>query len=147
MEKRITMEQDVKQLKSLALAYMGDAVYELYVREHLLQQGQVKPQQLHQQAIRYVSGKAQATVVRHWLKVDKLTAEEVRVVTRGRNAKSGSIPKNIRVQTYRYSTAFEALIGYLYLGNDKERLEQLIEEAIQLTERSGTEYGSGADNW
>lgn len=146
MEKRVSMDVDVKQMKSLALAYMGDAVYELYVREHLLHQGQVKPQQLHQKAIQYVSGKAQATVVLHWLETDKLTQEEERVVARGRNAKSGSTPKNIRVQTYRYSTAFEALIGYLYLANNIQRLEQLIQEAIQLTERRGTEHGTGTNH-
>src|SRR5699024_11259686 len=84
------MKQDVKQMKSLALAYAGDAVYELHVREHLLETGQVKPNQLHQKAITFVSGKAQAAVILHWLHTDCLSEEERRIVARGRNAKSGS---------------------------------------------------------
>ncbi|GAA0418397.1 MAG: Mini-ribonuclease 3 [Bacillota bacterium] len=130
------MNLDVKQMKSLALAYMGDAVYEVYIREHLLQLGQVKPQQLHQKAVNFVSGKAQANVVLYWLEQDYLTEEEVKIVSRGRNAKSGSIPKNISVQTYRYSTAFEALIGYHYLQKNDERLKHLMREAVEFTERS-----------
>ncbi|CDO05212.1 ribonuclease 3 [Oceanobacillus picturae] len=128
------MERNVKQMKSLALAYMGDAIYEVYVREHLLDSGQVKPHQLHQRAIRFVSGKAQANIILHWLEVKHLTEEEEKIVARGRNAKSGTIPKNISVQTYRYSTAFEALIGYHYLMKNEARLQELLQEAIEWTE-------------
>ncbi|MFC2949295.1 Mini-ribonuclease 3 [Virgibacillus sediminis] len=128
------MIQDVRQMKSLALAYMGDAVFEVHVREHLLQSGQVKPNQLHQKAVSFVSGKAQAAVVLHWLDNGVLDEEEERVVARGRNAKSGSTPKNISIQTYRYSTAFEALIGYHYLSGNKKRLEELLGQAVEFTE-------------
>ncbi|MEC5425605.1 Mini-ribonuclease 3 [Virgibacillus sp. C22-A2] len=128
------MDLNVKQMKSLALAYMGDAVYELHVREYLVQAGQVKPNDLHKKAIQFVSGKAQAEVILYWLKEKVLTEEEERVVARGRNAKSGSIPKNTDVITYRYSTAFEALIGYHYLMKDKERLMELVQRAVQYTE-------------
>jgi len=121
-------------MNSLALAYMGDAIYEVYVRGHLLNMGQVKPNQLHQRAVSYVAGKAQATVILHWLESEFLTAEEEKVVKRGRNAKSGSIPKNISVQTYRYSTAFEALIGFHYLLKHEERLNELLQAAIQFIE-------------
>ncbi|MFD1038194.1 Mini-ribonuclease 3 [Virgibacillus byunsanensis] len=126
--------EDVKQLKSLALAYMGDAVYDLHVREYLIRKGQVMPNQLHQKAITFVSGKAQAAVILNWLRTEFITKEEQRVVARGRNAKSGSIPKNISVQTYRYSTAFEALIGYHYLSKNQERVAELISEAIAFIE-------------
>jgi len=129
------MVNDVKQVKSLALAYMGDAVYELYIREHLLLKGQVKPQRLHNQAVMFVAGKNQADIVLNWLETGFLTYEEERVVARGRNAKSGTIPKNISVQTYRYSTAFEALIGYHYLAKNEERLSELLEEAVSWIER------------
>jgi ribonuclease-3 family protein len=128
------MDNDVKQMKSLALAYMGDAVYEVYIREHLLKKGQVKPQQLHNQAVKFVAGKNQADIVLQWLEANLLTYEEERVVARGRNAKSGTIPKNIPVQTYRYSTAFEALIGYHYLAENKERLSELLREAVSWIE-------------
>ncbi len=121
---------EVKQMKSLALAYMGDAVYEVFVREYLLKAGQVKPHLLHQQAVKFVSGKGQATVLLHWLDKDILSAEEKQIVSRGRNAKSGSIPKNISIQTYRYSTAFEALLGYHYLAKNEARLNELMEAAV-----------------
>lgn len=122
-------------MKSLALAYVGDAVYELHVREHLIHSGQVKPNELHQIAVTFVSGKSQANIIWHWLDIDYLTAEEKRVFARGRNAKSGSIPKNISVQAYRYSTGFEALIGYHYLLKNNERLEQLLKDAVEFIER------------
>ncbi|MUK90451.1 ribonuclease III [Ornithinibacillus sp. L9] len=128
------MNLDVKQMKSLALAYLGDAIYEVFVREHLLKQGQVKPQQLHQHAITFVSAKAQATVILYWLEADMLSGEEKSIVNRGRNAKSGSVPKNTSVQTYRYSTAFEALIGYLYLSKQEKRLYELLEKAVYFLE-------------
>lgn len=132
------MTIDVKQMKSLALAYIGDAVYELHVRDYLLRSGQVKPNQLHQQAITFVSGKSQAAVLFHWFDITFLTEEEMRVVKRGRNAKSGSIPKNTSVEIYRYSSGFEALIGYHYLLGNTERLTELLTKAVQIViERSG----------
>lgn len=129
------METDVKQMKSLALAYMGDAVYEVYVREYLLETGQVRPNALHQTAITFVSAKAQASVILQWLNDDYLDKMEKSVVSRGRNAKSGSVPKNTTIQTYRYSTAFEALIGYHYLSKNNNRLLELMEEAVREIER------------
>ncbi|TKC14254.1 Mini-ribonuclease 3 [Robertmurraya kyonggiensis] len=129
---------DVKQLNSLALAYMGDAVFEVYVREHLLQTGKVRPNLLHKEATKYVSAKAQASIIRYMLDEQLLTDEEVAVVMRGRNAKSGTVPKNTDVQTYRYGTAFEALIGYLYLLKREERLEELVLLSLNLvSEKEG----------
>ncbi|WP_368653586.1 Mini-ribonuclease 3 [Ornithinibacillus sp. 4-3] len=129
------MAIDVKQMKSLALAYMGDAVYELYVRNHLVQIGEVKPNELHQRAISFVAGKAQAEIVRHWISTKFLTEEEEAVFRRGRNAKSASIPKNLDVQTYRHSTGFEAVIGYHYLLGNEERLQELLAEAVAYVEQ------------
>lgn len=129
------MGTDIKQMKSLALAYMGDAIYEVFVREHLLAKGTVKPNQLHQKAITFVSAKAQSFVLRDWLEQGILTNEEERIVARGRNAKSGSVPKNTDVVTYRYSTAFEALIGFHYLSKNETRLQDLINLAIEQIER------------
>ncbi|QKY70925.1 Mini-ribonuclease 3 [Lentibacillus sp. CBA3610] len=128
------MSLDVKQMKSLALAYMGDAVYEVHVREHLLRIGNVKPNQLHKEAVTFVSGKAQAAIILHWLEMDYLSHEEEGIVARGRNAKSGTIPKNTSVQTYRYSTAFEALIGYHHLLGNQERLTELMRAAVAFVE-------------
>jgi ribonuclease-3 family protein len=121
-----------KLLNSLALAYMGDAVLETYVRYHLLQNGQVKPHLLHKEATRYVSAKAQSSVL-HQMKEDGFfLEEEIAILKRGRNAKSGTIPKNTDVQTYRYSTAFEALLGSLYLAGNRERLEEIIQYTLNL---------------
>lgn len=135
------MTLDVKQMKSLALAYMGDAVYELHIRNYLLQSGHVKPDLLHQQAINFVSGKSQAAVIMHWLKESYLTDEEIGVVRRGRNAKSGSVPKNTSIQIYRYSTGFEALIGYHYLLSNQERLTELLINAVKFVEERNVENG------
>ena len=116
---------DVKQLNSLALAYMGDAIYETYVRRHLLYSGKVRPNQLHRTGTTYVSAKAQSRILFHMIDDQLLDEEELAVVMRGRNAKSGTVPKNTDVQTYHYSTAFEALMGYLYLTGKIVRLEEL----------------------
>ena len=106
---------DVKQLNALAFAYMGDAVYEQAIREHLLRSGRVKPNMLHKEATNYVSAKSQASIVRNMQQTGFLTEEEEAVLRRGRNAKSGSVPKNTDVVTYNYSSGFEAVFGYLYL--------------------------------
>lgn len=125
---------DVKQLNSLALAYIGDAVYEIYVRHHLLVKGTVRPHQLHKAATSFVSAKGQAKVIREMMSSDFLSEEEIAVVKRGRNAKSGTVPKNTDVQTYRYATAIEALIGYHYLLKNEERLNEIVQYAIQFIE-------------
>jgi ribonuclease III family protein len=125
---------DAKQLNSLALAYMGDAVFETYVRRHLLYSGKVRPNHLHRAGTKYVSAKAQCHILFQMMNDQLLTEEELAVVMRGRNAKSGTVPKNTDVQTYRYSTAFEALIGYLFLQGYNERLEELIKRAFSYVE-------------
>lgn len=125
---------DSYQLNSLALAYMGDAVYEKYVRHYLLTKGNVRPNQLHNRAKQYVSAKAQSAVIHTMIDNGFFTEEEQGVIRRGRNAKSGTVPKNTDVQTYRYSTAFEALIGYHYLQGNTDRIEAIIIEAFRIIE-------------
>ena len=126
--------KDSKHLNSLALAYIGDAVFEIYVRHYLLLKGTIRPNQLHNQAKRFVSAKAQANVLHHFYSKEIFSEEEAAVLRRGRNAKSGTIPKNTNVQTYRYSTSFEALIGYLYLEKKHERLEELIQQSFEFVD-------------
>ncbi|NSL52611.1 Mini-ribonuclease 3 [Calidifontibacillus erzurumensis] len=106
---------------------MGDAVFESFIRYKLLINGGVRPHRLHLEATKYVSAKAQAEMIHALIEQGLLTEEEMAVVKRGRNAKSGTIPKNTDVQTYRYSTAFEALLGYHYLAGEKDRLYELME--------------------
>ncbi|AYC30856.1 ribonuclease III [Paenisporosarcina cavernae] len=129
---------DIKQLNSLALAYMGDAVLEREVREYLLRTGRVKPNVLHRQATRFVSAKAQSNVVHRLLEENRLTEEEQAVFRRGRNAKSGSVPKNTDVRTYNNSTGFEAILGYLYLLGEHTRVLEIIELAIGWIEEEQT---------
>ncbi len=125
---------DVKQLNALALAYMGDAVLEIAIREHLLRIGRVKPNILHREATHYVSAKAQSKVIHQMIDEDYFTEEEMAILKRGRNAKSGSVPKNTDVQTYNYSTAFEAVLGFLYLTGQHERVDAIIQYAIDVVE-------------
>ena len=130
----VLRNQDVDQLNGLALAYMGDAVYEQAVREHLLRSGRVKPNTLHRQATTFVSAKAQAMVLKRLTEEGFLTEEELAIMRRGRNAKSGSVPKNTDVQTYNFSTAFEAVVGWLYLKERQERTGEVIRYAIDIIE-------------
>ncbi|KGR75332.1 Mini-ribonuclease 3 [Ureibacillus sinduriensis] len=128
--------EDVKQLNALALAYMGDAVLEQKVREHLLMNGRAKPNRLHKEATSYVSAKAQSMIIHRLMDENYLTEEEMAVFKRGRNAKSGSVPKNTDVQTYRNSSGFEAILGSLYLTKQYERVYEIIEYAIKIVEQS-----------
>ena len=121
---------DPKLLNGLALAYMGDAVYEQAVREHLIHSGKTKPNRLHVSATSYVSAKAQAYLVERMTEQALLTEEEAGYYKRGRNAKSYSKAKNADSGTYSQSTGFEALIGFLYLTGQSERLSELINWSI-----------------
>lgn len=128
-------QQDVKQLNALALAYMGDAVLEQRIREHLLLAGGVKPHRLHKEATSYVSAKAQSNVVHRMMEEDYLTEEELAVFRRGRNAKSGSVPKNTDVRTYKNSSGFEAILGYLFLLEQSARVNEIIDYTIEIIEK------------
>ncbi|MCL6591129.1 MAG: ribonuclease III [Firmicutes bacterium] len=105
-------------------AYIGDAVYELAVRRRLLENGPTKTRNLHQEAIARVRASFQADLLKRLKPF--LTEKELEVVKRGRNVKSGRNPAGTGVITYRFSTAFEALIGYLYLSGDEPRLQELL---------------------
>lgn len=130
-------ETDVKQLHSLTLAYIGDAVLELRIREHLLNKKVVRPHQLHLHSTAYVSAKAQAAALYELMEMSFFTEEEQAVLRRGRNAKPGTIPKNTDINTYRHSTALEALIGYHYLLKDHNRTNQIIDALIEVVEKKG----------
>lgn len=125
------MELNVKQLNSLALAYIGDAVYEVHVRHYLIKSGRIRPNDLHQEAVSFVAATAQAAIIHDWLDRDLLSDEEAAVVRRGRNAKSHSTPKNMPIHAYRYATAFEALIGYHFLLDNEVRLTELLDLALE----------------
>ena len=123
--------RDYKQLNGLALAYVGDAVYEVYIRDYLVSTGQTRPNQLHKMATHYVSAKAQAFLMDAMLTAGLLTEEEELFYRRGRNSKSHTSAKNADITTYRIATGFESLMGYLHLTQQQERLEELIDWCIK----------------
>ena len=125
---------DYDQMNGIALAYMGDAIYEVYVRQHLLQKGITKPTKFHHLATHYVSAKAQAFLVDKMMNEDILNEKELEYYHRGRNAKSHTSAKNTSILTYRISTGFEALFGYLYLSGQKQRLDDLANWCIKMVE-------------
>ena len=115
-------------MNNLVLAYLGDAVFELYVREYLIRLGYVKVKELQKKSIEYVSAKAQAKLLDE-LSSKILSESEIEIVKRGRNAHShGS--KSTNIVTYKKSTGLETLIGYLYI-NDKHRLDDIMKEALK----------------
>src|SRR5574344_2048462 len=113
---------DVNQMSPLVWAYIGDSVYEQYIREYLVTNTKYKPHKLHMEATKYVKAGAQAEILK---KLEtELTDEELDIVRRTRNTQNHHLPKNASVTEYMYSTAFEGLIGYLYLTGQKERLKE-----------------------
>lgn len=117
-------QKDPREWPSLALAYIGDAVFELQIRMFLLNKGIVKGNELHRHASQLVKASSQAHFL-HSLD-DLLNDEEKAVAKRGRNAKSGHVPRNAEVVEYRLSTGFEALLGYLFLCQQEERISELL---------------------
>ncbi|MGI6778122.1 MAG: Mini-ribonuclease 3 [Acetivibrionales bacterium] len=121
---------DIRQYSPLVLAFLGDAVYEVYIRTLLVYQGNAPVHKLHMRSTDFVKAKAQSDII-HRI-IDNLSDEEREIVRRGRNAKSGTIPKNADVTEYKYATGFESLIGYLYLKKDFARLAQILKEAVDI---------------
>lgn len=116
---------DLNTINVITLAYLGDSVYELYVRENLINNGLCKVDDMQKEAVKYVSAKAQSEIVTDMIDSNFLSEEEIDVIKRGRNYKRNIHPKNTDIITYKISTGFEALIGYLYL-KDKERLMEVL---------------------
>lgn len=119
---------DVNMLSPLVWAYVGDSVYEMFIRTYLINNSNAKTHKLHIESIKYVKAKAQAEIL---MKItDNLTDSEKDIVRRGRNAENHHLPKNADPADYMYSTAFEALIGYLYLTKQDERLKEILNMCI-----------------
>lgn len=110
----------------ITLAYLGDSVYEVYIREYLISKGIVYVVDLQKEAIKYVSAKSQAKILDYLVNNNYLSEEEVNIVKRGRNYKRDSHPKNTDIITYKKSTGFECLIGYLYLSKNINRLDEIM---------------------
>ena len=116
---------DLRTINVITLAYLGDSVYEIYIRESLLKKGLVYVDDMQKEAVNYVSARAQSKILDGMIESNFLSEEELDVVKRGRNYKKNSHPKNTDIITYKKSSGFEALIGYLYL-KDIDRLKEVL---------------------
>ncbi|KGN02718.1 Mini-ribonuclease 3 [Clostridium novyi A str. 4570] len=130
LRNKFTINEAV-QLNPLVLAFVGDAIYEVFVRRYLVEQNHdMSAHKLHVKAVSYVKAHSQSEIMKQ-IK-EALTEEEERIFKRGRNAKSGTVPKNADVREYRMATGFEALMGFLYLTNQLDRLNELMNMSIKI---------------
>ena len=128
---------DRKQISTTTLAYLGDSVWELAVRDHLLSLGYQRVDKMHREAVRFVSANAQENILKILME-GVLTEEELSLVKRARNHKLISSKKNSKrdEMTDKYATAFEALIGYLYLDETPDRLDYIISAAFLIVDKT-----------
>ena len=121
--------EEVNMLSPLVWAYVGDGVYELFIRTNLINHSNAKPHKLHVESIKFVKAKAQAETLERIF--DRLTSKEREIARRGRNTENHHIAKNANTADYSHSTAFEALIGYLYLTHQDTRLEEILNMCLE----------------
>ena len=121
---------DIRQVNVLVLAYLGDTIYEDYIREYLIKLGINNVNELQKKSVNYVSAKAQATILTRLINENEFNDEEMDIIKRARNNRSKSHPKSCDIITYKHATAFEALIGYLKLQNNNERIDEIINNII-----------------
>lgn len=127
-----------EQLNGAALAYIGDAIYEIKIREHVIQKGKTHVNKLHKAAIKYVEAAGQAYVMKYWInQANFLTPDEIDYYRRGRNHKANTKAKNASIGDYRQATGFESLLGWLHLTHQTTRLNELIQHAITLIDNKG----------
>ena len=124
-------EKEARLLNPLQLALIGDGVYELFIRNSILSNNlELSAHKMHVKAIGYVKAKSQS-IIMHAIE-DKLTENESYIFKRGRNTKSATVPKNADVRDYRMATGFEALVGYMHLIGDYERLNYILSKAVTI---------------
>jgi ribonuclease-3 family protein len=116
------------------LAYVGDAIYELRIREYILSTGYQDVNKLHKYAVKFTSGENQAKIIDYLIKENLVTEEEISYFKRGRNSGHSKNRRSISVISYKKATGFEAMIGYLYLENKKERLDEILDIVIKIVE-------------
>lgn len=118
---------NTKEINVLVLAYLGDTIYENYVRKYLIiNKGIANVDSLQKEAVKFVSAKSQASFLQEMIDADFFNAEELSVIKRARNYKTTSHPKNCDIITYKYATGLECLIGYLDLEKQKERVDEIM---------------------
>ncbi len=120
------------EINVLVLAYLGDTIYEDYIRTYLIHLGIAKVNDLQQAAKNYVSAKSQAHYLKCLIDSNQLSEEELAIVKRARNGKSKSHPKNCDIVTYRCATGLEALIGFLELSEKRERIDEIMKFILEV---------------
>lgn len=133
MERFLDTAMDPKQLSPLTLAYVGDGVYELFVRDYIVSKGNCPVKKLHSRAVEFVRCEFQAKVLSEVL-MPLFTQEEMEICLRGRNAHVSHVPKNSSVADYHGATAFECVFGYLYLSGKLDRLRLFFDKIIETVE-------------
>ena len=127
-------EQDYRNYPALTLAYIGDCIYDLVIRTIVIHRSHKQVNDLHKKTIRYVKAETQALMVQGLIENDMLTEEEHSVYKRGRNTKSHTVSKNASVAAYRKATGFEAVLGYLYVTRQMERILELTKLGLKYAE-------------
>ena len=127
-------DNNIDQLNGMALAYLGDAVYEMHIRTYLLEKGFYVPTKLHHLATHYVSAKAQAYLIDCMNSENVLNDVEMSIFNKGRNTKTHHKAKNTDILTYHISTGFEAVFGYLQLTGQQKRIKTLVDFCIEKVE-------------
>ena len=135
-EKKAMKESQVRQTNTTALAFMGDAAYEVYVREKLMETGIPQVKKLHRKCVLYVKAENQAIAMTTMF--DELTEDEQALVKRARNRHVATKAKNASLMAYKWATAFEALIGYHYLMGNQERMKEIIKKAMDIIDQEET---------
>jgi len=124
---------DYKNENTIALAFIGDAVYELYIREHVFESvKKSRADQMHKASVSFVKAASQCESIKKMLKDEILTEEEIALVKRARNHKVATKAKNASMVEYKWATAFEALIGYLYLSNQTDRMKEIMQYSLSV---------------
>lgn len=128
--------KNVSEYSPLTLAYIGDSIYALVIKTIIVERANCPAKDLHNQSVKYVSAVGQAQIVRYLSDNNILTEEEAGVLRRGRNAKSSSVAKNASVGDYRLATGLEALIGYLYLKGETERMLEILKISVEMIDNT-----------
>lgn len=124
-------KEEARMLNPLQLAFVGDGAYEAFIRNYILSKNkELSAHKLHVEAIKYVRAHAQSEIIKRI--EEDLTEDEIYIYKRGRNTKSATVPKNADMAEYRAATGLEALIGYLYLIDDKERLSYILLKSVEV---------------
>ncbi len=125
-------EKEIKNYSMLSLAFLGDSIHSLYIRNYLITKANSKVKELHSMATKYVKAKSQSIVIEN---LNDLTLEEQQIVKTARNSKTNNIAKNSTIKDYKNATAFEALLGYLALNKNYERLNKILKKSVEITEK------------